>query len=339
MAFNTPLTYPNLITLGRGTGYFAQFDANNRPMGEVDLGELTEVLISGESDQIEFVSKRTSVATTVAQSVTRVRFAGKFTSASLSDELLAMFFAGAKSTASQSSGTVSSERIYNARSGRHYQIGASASALSGARNLSAVSVYLYELKNASARVDSTAYTKGQIYKSSSNVFLVTTAGTSAASPPSFVTTSVGASTTDGTATVKYLGTTSAFTLDTHYILSAEAGRVGIIAGANLALACDLYEATVPGSYLSLEVAYTTAAITMTDIRSTNAGVLKGQFRWVSDNSEGTNRDLFIPYCTLKPAAELSLVGDDYANIGFDLGISQLDSDTPQVLLNGRPVTA
>ena len=110
MAFNTPLTYPNLITLGRGTGYFAQFDANNRPMGEVDLGELTEVTISGESDQIQFVSKRTSVAVTVAQSVTGVRFAGKFTSASLSDELLAMFFAGAKSTASQSSGTVSRSR-------------------------------------------------------------------------------------------------------------------------------------------------------------------------------------------------------------------------------------
>ena len=123
-------------------------------------------------------------------------------------------------------------------------------------------------------MDTYMNTVGQIYKSTTNVFLVTTAGTSAASAPSFVTTSVGSATTDGTAVVKFLGTTAAFTVATHYLLSAEAARVGIIAGANLALACDLYT-EVTGDYLSLNVDYTPAAESRDRMVTSGGGSITG----------------------------------------------------------------
>ena len=338
MAFNTPLTIPNTLTLGCGTGYFAPFDANNRPLGQLDLGELTDCVLNGTSNNVKFISKRSAVAVVVSSAITDVEFGGSFTSRSMSDENLALFFAGTASTVSQTGATVSAERIYNAQSNRHYQIGVSSTNLTGVRNVTSVTVYLHELKNATARVDSTVYVKGDIYKSSTNVFLVTVGGTSAGSAPSFVTTSVGASTTDGGVTVKYLGTTAAFTLTTDYILSAEAARVGIVSTGAIAAACNLYESVMPGSYLSLSVGYTNDDIEMTDVRSSNAGALTGQFTFISDNAEGPNRTMFIPKCTLRPSGDVGFLSDDYAEIAFEFGVSQLDSGTPQVLINGRPVS-
>lgn len=338
MAFNNPLTIPKDYVFGRGVAYFAPFDANNVPMGEVDLGELPSLVLAVTPETYTHKSKRTAIAKTDLKITTGVEFAAKLEFESISTQNLAMFLSGASSTVTQESASVTAERIYYARSGRDYQIGASASNPSGARGISAVSVYLHELKNATSRANSTAYTVGQIYKSSTNVFVVTAAGTSAGSAPSFNTTAVGDSTTDGGATVKYLGDTTAYTVDTDYLLSTEAARVGIVTTGELAAACNLYESVVPGSYLSLSVAYTAAANTRTQVASTNAGALKGQFRFIADNAEGTNRDLFIPSCNLAPSGDLPLITDaDIAKASFELGINELDTDTAQVYIDGRPV--
>ena len=136
----------------------------------------------------------------------------------------------------------------------------------------------------------TVYAAGAIFKSTTNVFLVTTGGTTAASPPSFTTTSVGSATTDGTAVVKFIGTTGAFTVTTHYGLSAEAARIAILATGNLAEACALYT-TVTEGYLSLNVDYTTDANSRTQITSSGSGTVAGQFRFIADNAERLHRRL------------------------------------------------
>lgn len=336
MAFNTPLTKPENIVLGRGVCYFAPFDAAGVPLGERDLGQVEQLTLTIEQTTESYYSKRTAVATKIVEYVTQTDFAGEFTVADMSAENIAMFLAGSRSTVTQAATPVTNERIYNAQSGREYQLGASSTHPAGVRNVASVTVSLYELENAVARADSTPYVAGDIYKSTTNVFLVTAGGTSAGSAPSFVTSSVGASTTDGGATVKYLGTTGNFTVTTHYLLSAEAARVGIVAGADLALACDLYT-EVTDEYLSLNVDYTPAAESRDRMVTSGGGSIAGQFRFIADNSIGTNRDTFISSCKLSTNGEIPLIGEGTAAVTMRLGVNELDSSTPHILVEGRAV--
>jgi len=336
MAFHTPLTKTENIVLGRGICYFAPFDAAGVPMGERDLGQVESLSLTIEQQVESYYSKRTAVATKIVEYVTQTDFAGEFVVADMSAENIAMFLAGSRSTVTQSATPITNERIYNAQSGREYQLGASSTHPAGVRNVSSVAVKLYELANAAARVNSTPYVIGDIFKSSTNVFLVTASGTTAGSAPTYNMTAIGDSTTDGGATVKFLGTTAAFTVTTHYLLSAEAGRVGIVAGANLALACDLYT-EVTDLYLSLNVDYTPAAESRDRMVTSGGGSITGQFRHVADNSIGTNRDTFISSCKLSTNGEIPLIGEGTAAVTMRLGVNELDSSTPHILVEGRAV--
>lgn len=330
---HTPLTKTENIVLGRGICYFAPFDASGVPMGERDLGEVEGLTLTIEQQTESKYSMRNAVATKLVEYVTQTDFAGSFTVADMSADNLALFLAGTKSTTTQTASAVTNERIYYAESGREYQLGA-ATNIGGVRNVSSVTVGLYELINATARANSTPYAIGDIYKSSTNVFLVTAAGTSAGSAPTYDTASVGASTTDGGATVKFLGTTSNYTVTTHYILSAASARIGIVTGANMGLACALYT-SVTGEYLSLNANYTPAAETR-DAMSTSGGAsVEGQFRFIADNSIGTNRDCFISSCTLSTAGEIPLIGEGTAAVQMRIGVNEKDSSTPHIKLEGR----
>lgn len=332
---HTPLTKVENLVLGRGICFFAPFDAAGLPMGERDLGEVSAVNITITSEVESYYSSRTATRKKIREWVTQVDFEGTFTINDLSADNLALIMAGSTATVTQAATPVTNERIYNAESNREYQLGASTTHVAGVRNVSSVTVKLYELANAAARVNSTPYVIGDIFKSSTNVFLVTASGTTAGSAPTYNMTAIGDSTTDGGATVKFLGTTGAFTVTTHYLLSAEAGRVGIVAGANLALACDLYT-EVTGDYLSLNVDYTPAAETRDRTTTSGSGSIAGQFRFIADNSEGTNRDLFISSCKISPNGELPFIGDTTtASVEMRLGINEKDSSTPQIILDGR----
>lgn len=336
MAFNTPLAKTQNYVFGRGVGYFAEFDANGVPMGERDLGNMPGVNLTVTSEVSEHFSSRSGLKKKDLSITVSVAFDATLTIEDFSAENQALFIAGSVSTITQAATPVTNERIYNARSGRHYQLGEPTND-SGVRGVTSVTLGLYELVNAAARADSTAYTVGQIYKVSSNVFVVSTAGTSAGSAPSMVTTSIGASTTDGTATVKYLGTTGNFTLTTDYILSAESARIGIVATGNIALACDLYESLVSGSYLSLNANYTPAANTRQQLASSGSGAVTGQFRFIADNAEGTNRDLFIASCSLAPEGDFPFITEsEVAQCTFKLGVNERDTATPQIIIDGRP---
>lgn len=332
---HTPLTKVENLVLGRGICFFAPFDAAGRPLGERDLGEVSELVVTIESEVESYFSSRTATRKKIREWVTQVDFTGTFTINDLSAENLALILAGSASTVTQAATPVTNERIYNAESNREYQLGASSTHLAGVRNVSSVTVKLYELANAAARANSTAYTVGQIYKVSTDVFVVTTAGTSAGSPPSMTTTSIGSSTTDGTATVKFLGTTAAFTVVTDYVLNTASGRIGIEPAGDIGLACDLYT-EVTGDYLSLNVDYTPAAESRARMTTSGNASIEGQFRFLADNSEGDNRDLFISSCKISPAGELPFITETTtAAVQMRLGINEKDSSTPQIVLDGR----
>lgn len=337
MAFNTPNTKTENYVFGRGVCYFAPFDANNRPLGERDLGNVPGLTLTVTTEKTEHFSSRTGLKKKDLDITISVAFNSKATIEDISAENLALFLAGSSATVTQASGAVTNERIYNAEAGREYQLGVSTSNITGVRGVTAVTVKLYELVNAVARADSTVYAAGAIFKSTTNVFLVTTGGTTAASPPSFTTTSVGSATTDGTAVVKFIGTTGAFTVTTHYGLSAEAARIAILATGNLAEACALYT-TVTEGYLSLNVDYTNDANSRTQITSSGSGTVAGQFRFIADNAEGDNRDLFISSVNLSASGDLPFITENTAAaFTFDLGVNERDSSTPQVIIDGRAV--
>jgi len=337
MAFNTPLTKTENYVFGRGVCYFAKLDANGVPLGERDLGNVPGLTLTITSEKAEHFSSRSGLRRKDLSVTISVAFDAAVTIEDMSAENLALFVAGSTQTITQTATPVTNERIYNAQSGREYQLGVSTSNITGVRGVTSVTIGLYELVNAVARADSTAYAVGDIFKSSTNVFLVTTAGTSAGSAPSFVTTSVGSATTDGTAAVKFLGTTSVFTVTTHYTLSADSGRFGVVAGANLGLACALYTEVTEG-YLSFNAGYTPVANSRTQITSSGEGAVSGQFRFIADNAEGDNRDLFISSCNLSPDGELPFITESEVASGtFNLGVNERDSSTPQIIIDGRPV--
>jgi hypothetical protein len=346
MAFNTPLTKTENYIFGRGVGYFAPFDANGRPMGERDLGNLPGLSLNVTTEKAEHFSSRSGIAKKDRSVVVSVAFNGTLEFEDFSAENAALFLGGSATTITQSSSPVANERIYNLEPQREYQLGASSSNPTGVRGVGSVAVGIYECENAAARANSTAVTKGQIFKSGTDVFLVTTAGTTAGSAPTYDVATVGNATTDGTAVVKFLGITGAYTVGTadssDYWLATEAARVGIPSAGRIGLAAALYTTVTDevgtAAYLSLIVDYTPQANTRTQITSTAAGSVEGQFRFVADNAEGTNRDLFIASCALAPSGDLSFItGTEFGKASFELGVNEKDTSTPLVIIDGRPV--
>lgn len=331
------LTKVENLVMGRGKLFLAVLDANLRPMGERDIGNCNSFSLTVETTTVEHFSNRTRFRVKDKTTILSVAFNGGIEVDDCSKENLALVIAGSISTLTQAATPITNERIYNAESDRYYQLGTSSSALSGVRDVSAVTVKLYELVNAGARANSTAVTLYQIVKSGTDVFLVTTAGTTAGSAPTYDVAALGNPTTDGTAVFSFLGTTAAFTVTTHYVVDTDAAKVGIVAGGALGLLCAYYTTTT-GLYLSLNVDYTPAVNTREQIATGSAGSTTVQLRYEADNTEGDNRDVFIPSCTVSVNGDLQFIsGEEYVAFNLAVGVNEKDSNTPQVLITSRPV--
>jgi len=335
MAFDTKLTKSENYTFGRGVIVVAILDALGRPMGERDLGNTPGFTLSVSTDRFQHTSSRSGQAKTDLDIPIATKLSGKIDIEDMSPENQALFLAGSVNTVAQAATPVTGERIYNVESDRYYQLGVTVGNPTGVRGVSAVTVKAYELANAVSRANTTAYAKGDIFKSTTNVFIVTTAGTTAGSAPTFDTAAIGNTTTDGTATVAFIGTTSAYTVDTDYTLSANSGRLGVVVGGALGKAAIL--AIANGVYLSLSVDYTPSANSRTQIKSSGSGSVTAQLRFIADNATGDNRDLFIASCSLAPNGDNPFItGNDIAKFSLDVGINERDSSTAQVIIDGRP---
>lgn len=338
MAFNTPLTKSENIVFGRGILYIAPLDDNGVALGERDMGEVPAFTLSMTSTRVKIQSHRSGLGKTILDVVTSIDLAAKMDVLDMSKENQAVFFAGSVRTVTQASTPVVAERIFNLEANREYQLGTSGSNPTGVRGVGSVSVKVYELANAVARANTTAYVVGDIFKSTTNVFLVTTAGTTAGSAPTFDTAAIGNPTTDGSAVVKYIGTTAAFTAGTDYVLNAESARIGTKVGGAIALATALYT-SVTGTKLSASVDYTPAANSRDQVISSGAAATKCQLRFISDNATGDNRDLFIAACNVSPSGDNAFITDqDASKFSLDIGVNEKNSSIPSIIIDGRAYT-
>lgn len=65
----------------------------------------------------------------------------------------------------------------------------------------------------------------------------------------------------------------------------------------------------------IQVTYNVAAGTRQQVVSKSQSIY-GALHWVSDNPKGTNNDMLLPYVKMSPDGDYSLVGDDWATMGF-----------------------
>lgn len=305
--------------------------------GTRDAGNVTSFAINSTNEKFEHKTSRTAQRTTDFSRFTGRTYAVSFVSEQFDESNFELVLAANRVKVTQAADSVVAEVIPNAEAGREYRLGVTNTNPRGVRNVSSVAVRLAQLAAAATRVDSTPYTVGQLYKSGTNVFIVTAAGTSAGSAPSFDTAAVGNSTTDGGATVKFIGVTTAYTVDTTYYLSDGFGMVGILASGTMGLACALYT-EVTGNLLSLSVDYTKAAAFWWEIGAGTGEQLEYELVFVPDNTNGTDRDVLIPLCTIAANGDTGFITDDgsISSMTFDVAPKELNTGVPLVLVAGRP---
>ncbi len=112
-----------------------------------------------------------------------------------------------------------------------------------------------------------------------------------------------------------------YVLNTDYELDAALARIYIIPGGAIANAA------------SILVDYTPAANTRQRI-ATSSTPVRGRLRYIADNPEGANKDLFAPDVSLSPSGEAQLISDDWASMSFDVGFNQVNGVS--VYIDGRP---
>lgn len=120
------------------------------------------------------------------------------------------------------------------------------------------------------------------------------------------------------------GAAGSATLGDDYTVDAETGRLYI----------------VPGGAISdddeIGVDYTPGDVEFSQVATDNLGAKEGAIRFVAHNTEGANRDAYIPSVSVRPNGAMAWKSrDTVASMNLACGISTKD-DLAQVYINGRP---
>jgi hypothetical protein len=127
------------------------------------------------------------------------------------------------------------------------------------------------------------------------------------------------------------------TADVNYRVDAGLGLLSPTEAGTIAVANTRYSAAVAGARVSLEVDYTPAANTRSQVRTGGEQSVTGQLKFIADNPTGENDDLFCPQVTLTPNGALPYItGDDIGSVEFAVGIGVLNSQTRAIYIDGRP---
>lgn len=327
-------TYTNSYKFGRGRLLFNRLVAGVYE-GFRPLGNCTEFNINVTSEQFTHTSSESGLEEIDLQFARAIARTGSITVDNMSNENLELFLAAEASTITQTATGVTDEEIGPVTANRTYQLGTSL-AKGGVRDVSAVSAEFVEGVDADDRVNSTAYAVGDFYVpavANDHFYVCTVAGTSAGSPPTFTTN--GTTFADGTATFRDVGLIAVTnTSEADFIVDEDFGLISITPDGEIADALDRLPAS---STLSLYVDYTRAAITRDQIATASSVSLEGQLKFLADNPQGTQQDVFLPDVTLSPNGDLPFItGDEVASCQFSLGITALDSTTAAIYIDGRP---
>lgn len=119
------------------------------------------------------------------------------------------------------------------------------------------------------------------------------------------------------------GTATAAVEGTDYTLDAELGRIYILEGG-------AFDGTKAAS-----ADYTPEANSRKRVTTNASASVEGALRFVAFNAKGKQKDVYIPYVTLRPTGDWSLKGDDWQNMGFSVEVGELEG-MAAVYIDGRP---
>ena len=90
-----------------------------------------------------------------------------------------------------------------------------------------------------------------------------------------------------------------------YVLDSDSGRIYIVPGGALDEIAE-----------DITVEFAVLAGTYTEIYGFNETSIEGRLRFVSDNPEGDNREVFIPRADLTPEGDVTMIGEEYQQLSF-----------------------
>lgn len=110
---------------------------------------------------------------------------------------------------------------------------------------------------------------------------------------------------------------------TDYSVDLALGRVTFLLGSSIVTTGD-----------SITVGYIAPAQTR---RSMTAGkdAIAGALRFISNNPQGTKYDYYMPYVKIMPNGDLSLKGDDWLNMTYNIEIMKADIYDSAIYIDGR----
>lgn len=113
-------------------------------------------------------------------------------------------------------------------------------------------------------------------------------------------------------------------LDTDYTIDLALGRVTFLATGSVITNGD-----------SVTVSYVSPAQSR---RNMTAGkdAIAGALRFISYNPQGTKYDYYMPYVKISPNGDLSLKGDDWLNLTYNVEIMKADIYDSAIYIDGRP---
>lgn len=330
MAQPTVNTTTNKYKFGRGNLMFNPL-VEGTYQGFRMLGNCPEFSVSVETEKYEHYNSQGGLRQKDLDIVTQIDRTAQIVCDNMDNANIALFISGTESTISQAATPVTNEAIA-VIGGRTYQLGALPNNPPGVRGVSSVTV---TVKSAGAIATSTAYGLGVVRTNGTHAYVVTTAGTTAGSAPSYATD--GTTTSDGTVVWQDIGLiTPANTGNADYLLDAALGLLSIVPGGALASAAAHVNGA--GGTFEVEVDYTPDANSRSQIRTTGTSELRGQLKFIADNPYGENQDVFCPDVTLAPSGELPLITEDeVASMTIDVGINQLNTSTSAIYVDGRPL--
>lgn len=325
--------YSNNYIFGRGRAFIGLKNANGVSEGLRAVGNAPDYKITVKANLFQHDSSESGLSENDFTYPTKINRDSTLTIENITDQSLALAIAGELKTLIQSSTPVTGEAIAKIAVGCHYQLGKTALNPTGVRKVSSVTVALAQA-GAATRVSTTPYVVGDFFKSGTGLYVVTVAGSTASTAPTFVTTSIGATTVDGTVTVAYIGLAAdTYVAGTDYILDAVYGLLGIPeAGKFAAILAVLPD----GASIGLTVGYTPGGNQRTQLVTGDVPQLKAEFKFISDNPVGANRDVYCADVTITPNGDLSLItADKIMSLSLSISINKLDSQTPALIIDGE----
>jgi len=331
----TAVSVENDLVLPGGIMKFDRWDDDDNPTGLYDMGETEETTINITQEVLIRQTQRTASRAEIARKVTSTTRQATLTTLSITKENLAFFMCADESTITQAATPVTDEEIMNIQKDREYYFGVTAANPVGIIGATSISLTNFDSTKI-AWAATTAYTVGtnvEKVADDGTVFRVKTAGTSDASEPTWVTTTVasygveGSLTTDGTVVWEYIAAANdTYTATTDYDFDDTSTT-----GARFKWLID----TTEPRYVYAN--YTPTANSRTRV-NTGANTDCTGTLVIETANDGVDRRYVMPKVRMTPSGDLALVNDGsaYQNVAFECSILE-DGSKAAIYIDGMPV--